>query len=602
MKVFAENTWNDLPFSDYRGRFFIETFWELLSNETPHFYHSRLMNTISCTEELIESINLYEESEKYIANLQNSVRELKSALNSDSVTQNFYQIEVALLNRLLDELLHNNISKTSIDKAYSCCKVILNKKSGYFSAIEEELRQALIGEVDLDKTDRNLKRLHSITSIYVSNMLSRGYSPTYLYNRMDYFTRTNNYGQRNFLEQFNSMISKVNGRKRNYKVYFALHSNKKTTLLTNEHLHKVEFAENVPQPLADKAAEVFNERLNLYAVVEVNATDYVSASWLAKDEFDKCLDYLYTKINKLNINVSKNSLSIYKSGGNTFKQSTNVDLLIRFLSHDQHNKIDSHDIEKKVSKVLTNKAFDQLSRSLRYLRLGKESVSLEQKLLNTWIALESLFADSSGKNIIQKIVDFVPKAYAYESIQQRSNYLLKRLIKNRVNITAIFKETLETESDTFDRSICHDKFITALKNEPATIELFNSLGKKEQLKYRLKIIHGEIKDIESVKKRLNKTEEDVIRQLRRLYLYRNKIAHLGHISGIRPQLVNHLVEYLIVCFKAIFATIDACEETNTLALNEALVSFSLGMDVVDHLIKNNDGSITNSSIKIQPVI
>ncbi|EMK6932513.1 hypothetical protein V9J79_003986, partial [Vibrio alginolyticus] len=59
MRRITPTTWDGLPFADFRNRFFIEVWKELLYVNTPSFYQSKTMNVMSGAEEIVEAIDDY---------------------------------------------------------------------------------------------------------------------------------------------------------------------------------------------------------------------------------------------------------------------------------------------------------------------------------------------------------------------------------------------------------------------------------------------------------------------------------------------------------------------------------------------------------------
>jgi hypothetical protein len=233
---------------------------------------------------------------------------------------------------------------------------------------------------------------------------------------------------------------------------------------------------------------------------------------------------------------------------------------------------------------------EQLGRSLRYLHLARESISLEQKLLNLWIAIESIFSDGES-NILSNIIEYVPQIYANFGLLRRVRYLRWILVKNRIPTTPLIQAQIVPGSVCFDENITDSKIFELLKNETAAIELFKSLSPKEHLKFKLMAVYNELKSNSAISERLKSSEIDVIRQLRRIYFLRNKIAHTGHYSNIRPQLVTHLLDYLAVCYLAIVTSAARAVQGETHSIGDMFAAYKMGVDVVASRCKSAD-SIT----------
>ena len=65
-KYLKNNTWEKLPIpnNDYRPRFFVEIYQELLNSNTLASYQPRLMNLSSYVNEIIDLIKFYNQDER----------------------------------------------------------------------------------------------------------------------------------------------------------------------------------------------------------------------------------------------------------------------------------------------------------------------------------------------------------------------------------------------------------------------------------------------------------------------------------------------------------------------------------------------------------
>lgn len=228
---------------------------------------------------------------------------------------------------------------------------------------------------------------------------------------------------------------------------------------------------------------------------------------------------------------------------------------------------------------LDSEGKEHLGRSLRYLRLARESVSIEQKMLNLWIALESLFADGES-SILLNILEYVPQMYAVSGLRRRISYFKNLLVKNVIPTTALFRSEISTGMNIFDSQTTDAEVFRLLRNEPAAIELFDSLGSKEHLKFRLMSIFNELKNNGAISERIRRTEVDVTRQLRRIYFLRNKMTHTGHFANIRPQLVTHLLDYVAICYAAISSAASQAKLKDMHSIGDMLAAQKMGCDVV----------------------
>ncbi|MNC12576.1 hypothetical protein D3C75_603000 [compost metagenome] len=301
------------------------------------------------------------------------------------------------------------------------------------------------------------------------------------------------------------------------------------------------------------------------------------------------------------LSVSASCIACHQVQATLFNRHVPVDKLLTFTSSEIATRFSnpSGSISKTLN-VLELESKNQLGRSLRYLRLAKESVSLEQKLLNLWIAFESLFVDL-GSGIIGNMLDYVPVLYATAGLRRRIEYLRDLLVSNGVLVPQRVREKV-VDKVKFDRTLTIDQVFMILREEPLAIEVFDSMGEKEHLKFKLMQVFEELKNNKALSDRLSKTEEDVSRQLRRIYFMRNKITHTGRFSGVRPQLITHLLDYIGVCYQVVFEASSKVKENHEYSLIELLTAAKIGSEIVSAKCSAKDRVVTVDQIIAAPTI
>lgn len=582
MKYLADHVWASLPTTDFRPRFFIETYLEKLSMNTPHFFQARLMNVISSCREAITYVAAYEENEKNSGYLRSAIEEIENSLEKDPIAKNLFKHLEAPLRKLFSEMRGEAIQVNHLQRLTVICRAITSRETEYEGNLLAELRAAILNPVDLSQKQRVTESIYQLTSLYTTQLLNKGYSPTYLFTRAEMFTRISNYSSRTFAEQFDLITERLVSRISSFEVYLGLTTTKPSSLLTIPNDPEFQFLSNLPPCITGKELGKFNKGVtpNLIAKTIIDATDYVTAAWKAKDKLDKFLDAFTALELNPNISTTHSCAIVQRSKNLTHTKTLNIDRLISFLASEggTYFKGTNTTIRSAMS-VLNKDGKENLGRSLRYLRLAREAVSFEQKLLNLWISLESLFS-ASESGILPAILGYAPQIYAISSIRRRVLYLRDLLAANSIGTTPLVQGCTPTKFDQFSSSTTEADIYALLKNELAAIELFNSLGNKEHLKYKLLTIFEELKSNSNLLIRLEKSEKDVARQLRRIYFLRNKMAHAGHYENIRPQLVIHLLDYVAVCYMAICSSAQHSKIADMCTVGDLLAGFKMGIEVV----------------------
>ena len=104
--------------------------------------------------------------------------------------------------------------------------------------------------------------------------------------------------------------------------------------------------------------------------------------------------------------------------------------------------------------------------------------------------------------------------------------------------------------------------------------------------------------------RIDKTTLDIERQLKRIYVIRNKSMHRAFHGHIKGQIVNHLHEYTMMCFHAILSTLNKTDLKRQVSLDDALLAYQLGVENLYNQIdsKEENTVVTFDDLIIQPII
>lgn len=599
MNVIPLQKWQTLPMPDFRGRFFIETLLETLHQNTPPFYRARLMNIISASEEVITSINDYQLDSKNIKNLNNSIKELNSCISTDSIMEEIIKQQITALKNVLNVIKVDNMNNADLKKLKLLCENILSYEQIYFDTLVKKLKNSITESCNLAQKDRITKNIYQLANLYVTYLLYKNYSPKYLYNRIDMFIHINNYKGRSFERQLNTVVSKLNSRVDNYEVYFGLrllHSD-----ITQLKILNIEFLNDISTIFDQKLVEKSCPKSNVYVLIKVDTTDYISAAIQAKEKLDKVLDLVSFEGLLHEDNLIHNCLTKVTINSTVYTKEAKLYRLMQFITSSTFNRSNLRSIVH-FYKSFDDVSIDKIERALHYLRFSKETASLEQKLLNIWIALESIFDKESG-SIIENVLNYIPKLYAIKSIHERVKYILDLLIAYKIEIPhAVSYKFSITQTTHFDRTLDLNLFFTIFLDEESMKNIFNHIQEEEHLKYRIMSTYMELSNAENIRKRIDKTAEDVTLQIRRIYVIRNKVTHQAFNGNIKSQIINHLYEYTMTCFDGILEVIQALQPARKISLNDALLSYKLGSEMFYINLKNKTHTLNNQSLTIIPVI
>lgn len=603
IRYFSDELWERLPTEDFRARFFVECYIEKLRAFTPHFYQARLMNIFSACLEMLSYVDELVNNDKNLAYLVSAMKEVESCWSNDIIAQEVL-VDLNSFQDVINRAVKSgNIDNVGVHRLKAFCKAVISRSPHYELALNEALTDAVTGSTEISQKERITDSINKLSGLYVTLLLNQGYSPTYLFNRHEMFTRINKYGGRNFDNQLLFVCDRLRSHTNDFACHFTIYTNRSKSLLATTAKANIIFYElNHPNLAGIDLGEMVRPGTEpIVAKIVTTSTDHVSAALRSKELLDQLLDVVTAFDSNLDLDVSSSCKVSYQVQALTHLRHVPVTKLLNFMSSEIATKfVNPNNSITKALYVLEADSKSQMGRSLRYLRLSKESVSLEQKLLNLWIAFESLFVDL-GAGIIGNMLDYVPILYATTGLRRRVEYLRDLLISNGTAIPNEIKEKI-VNREIFDKNVTIEQVFTILRDETLSIALFNSIEKKEHLKFKLMQIYNELKTNKNLADRLSRTEDDVSRQLRRIYFMRNKITHTGRFSGVRPQLITHLLDYIGVCYELIFSASDKAKVNSEYSLIELLTSAKIGAEIVSAKCNSKDRIVTFDQIVVTPTI
>lgn len=586
MKVLKQEAWDQLPFPDWRARFFLECFSESLSVETPHFHQAKMMGVLDLAKEVLENIKVYEENDKGKGYLTSSLKELKLALERDVVSKNIFSDILDVFDDCAKNFNAEKFPRSLIIQLSILCKRIIEQNDFYFENIKLYLINSICDSRDIGKKETITEEIHSLTKAYVTFLLSSGYSPTYLFNKTQALTRISNYNGRIYKDQvcffFNSLDCKI----RPFKVFFGIKTNKKETIRNYTPIKGVKIIDSIPDKHYTISTKTFSKfSPDFYLQISIEALDYVGASLLASEKIESEIDLLKTLLSKVNLTMHDSCYVDYKAKGHTYQRYVNVKLLNSLLTYDLSSSQFNQYINFDFRSLFESPSQKKIESVLKNIRQVKESARLEQKLLSLWISLESLSYSGDDKSIISSVIAFLPKLYSIQSIKQRVEYVLILLIKYKVSIPDTVRERHNIEDEVFSKKFSLDIFYQIVTCELSAREVCESIHNLDFLYFRFYALYKIISDKKEIRKRIGYTREDIEKQLYRIYQKRNNIVHVGFSDSLSHYAINHLSDYVNTLLLVIFDTVKSANYLSELTLDDVILSNQL---VVDNKIKSID--------------
>lgn len=606
MKYLKDTRWKSLPIpeTDYRPRFFVELYQELLDVNSLSTYQARTMNIFTYAQELLELINHYKKTGKNKKYIATSLIELMSYLNKDSIARLVFKNQVEIIELKFKDIKqeNNELKFNKIKELELILRLFIDdsKKNEYWNKLTNELIRLICDRsIKLEQIRRNLDKIETYTKLFITYLLNSGFTNQYLFNRKDYFTNLNNYKDNNFEEQLNKIIGSLNFSEKKFRVNFLISSKQKIDI--DNLLKYSDFITNNRRPSKKEFEKFINQAsdpsINYYIIpFETKSSNYANAVIESKNKLLRTVDLIITLVNVkvydialidfFNIQDVISSIKCLDTNKNLFDK--------RYFNDSELNLL-------RVKLNLNNDNNNILINSLRYFRLANHSNSTEQKFLNTWIALETLFVNhdynwddidnNGGQSIISKIIEYIPIFYNSFSVVRKIRYIKETLMNNNIKLPSLVQEKLNLRYDRFSRKnkdLIKDNHIYSIfKDEELFTSLMrdsNSISNLEHLKYRCTSLFELIKTKDSIKKSFSNSNKSIYNQLYRLYSIRNRIAHQGYHFKINPQLINHLTDYLIISYAALSINTSNLSESNS--INSILDIFSLHKLKFDIIEKN----------------
>ncbi len=588
MIFLKEEVWNSLPLNDWRARFFIESYCEALSIFTPHFHQSKLMGLINLSNEVLDNILVFEENGKGKGYLISSLNELKECFDSDDVASEVFHDIKEIFESCAKQFSSESFPRSLLLQLGLVCKRISVDKDIYYEKISYSLYNSVVSIYDTTQKARLTKKINSLTRLYVSFLLSEGYSPTFLYNRAQKLTRINNYNNNSFSQQLESFMNGLDSKKRDFHVFFGIKTNKASVINTYDSFKGFRVINEIPEKQYTISKRTFIKfSPDFYFKLTIKGLDYVSASLEAYDYLESELDFLKTVLPSAKIEHHSSCYIEYRTKGHTHQNMVRVSLLNKMLTYDQRAEELTGYIDSSLRKTLNRYSRKAIEGAFKNLRIAKETAHLEQKLLSLWVAFETLSYSSDEQSIISGVINYTPKLYAINSVKDRASYVLLLLSKNEVKIPDSIREKYSLEEDVFCESLDLESFYSIVSNKEDAIKIYDSIPSLDLANFRLINLHFLISDKSAVKKRIEDTRSDIEKHLYRIYKQRNSIVHNGFSENLSHYTINHLADYIYTQLLSIIEISNKSSHLSELSLNDILLSNHLVVDSIFIKVKNN---------------
>lgn len=524
---------------------------EMLFHYTIDTYKPSVMDTALLINEALETIAEVEKGNIKEPNIKHVLAELCDCLDKDYIAEK-------LINLSKDQIffvLKN--PKSNRNKIKNILEILKNSVDDI--KYKEELEKEII-KLSLSSSNE-FHSLRRLVRNYITCLISHGYHPYFIREEMlDFFWQGNNNEiiDGNCLQKF---FDKFSFRSKNYHVYVVV--DKIFTLYTDiESIGWLKFCtkEQLPHNINNHNFLRIGENETFCIFNKINNIDPYSA----RESAEKILKLSADLINIFHHKrkpIWQNKFMVLDADENkVFPVNQSIPSMLKCIDlKEPKAKLKIHNFVKSFS--LDGNSYAKFINSIRLHSMALHSDSVENQLLNLWVALESLVPsdtqstdESNIEHIINSLIPFLNIVYFSELIDN----LVKDLIRWNFYVTR--KALKDIHGNSFKIKLIN--LLTNSDYNSKLAELFNSTREFYLLKDRLEYFQ----DIFSSKKKINFALEAHSRrlewQIRRIYRTRNLIVHTGVSPHYIATLIEHTHSYLDMVLNVLIAL-----ATNPSAIN-----------------------------------
>lgn len=526
------NKWDNK--SESKGLIFVaQLIDELLFDYTLDSYKPSAMNTALLAKEAAVTITAIDAGIVMKPNLLHILNELCENLQSDEVARNLMSVdEVGVINTLTNP-------KSSDASTATVVKLLLRQipLPAYKAKNEELIKEELLGR-------EQSSRLRKLTRSYITTLLNSGYTATYIRNVTKDF--------------FHYSTDRISGNEaiEDYFNYFSIEATEHYVIYKAPS-YLVEFSEaagllgiNILKnlencPITEEDIRRHNIHLGPNEVFICLEKIRGKEPNFVKIKADSSVETIQTLIGLYHHKESPKPINecLVKNA------TTQICTKIAKHTNPMHKCADAVPsvASKKLSSflkafALDKESFNKFHRSAELHSLALGSDSIENQMINLWIALESLVPSKTDKDIAQidhltlSIIPFLNLEYInklltrlFKDLLQWNQKLVRRLYK-KINAQGISSKTAH--------------LLALPEYQDLRDELEASFGDYHLLKDRYTYLVSLLSSPAEILKILDNHGKRVAWQLRRIYRARNTIVHDGSTPSYTEVLIENTHDYL----------------------------------------------------------
>jgi len=527
--------WNSWKIADDAHRFFLLRWEEIFNEETFDSWQIRSSNVRTILSEILTAADIVEKVHVYHHNIGSLLEELRSAVEYDTIIKRYYGFvarSVTELRSAYEQHIRNS-QKLDTSALKRPVRVLLGRLSGYCETLFSEIHKILAAPPPKYKID-----IDTLIMLLGVELKSLKYSTTELRNSI---TILQDPTIPSFADRFLKIKSLFSGNLKDYECDFILSWSGQFPDLPSCGVSR--HAPTEKSLSAEQAAFRAQDKEPLVVTVKVQAMDAYAARSIGESLLETAFSAkkMYQASKTAGIKhphvLVRSSESEQLIGPDLFR-----------LSHLKDSKQPHNDISElmRLRDNLDVSDFGYLNAALQYHKLSIIAGTDEVRLVNLWIALESLVQDS-GKNVIDRITTRIPPLlttiYPYSLLRALSEDM--RFFWRNAD-----KDDLLSQLKRSNKYLISPNDLLAILLDVDNGELItkfsNLISVNPLLLFRVHRLRDNVfKDPQIMLRRLEEHKQNLVWHLKRIYRLRNNIIHQGKSFPETRQLFQHAHAYFL---------------------------------------------------------
>lgn len=531
----TEEEWVAYGITEPAHKFFFLRWQELFDEETFDSWQVRTSSVKTILAEMKACVEVVERVHAHHVNIEHLLEEITELAKKDLVIKRLFPFVPDHITRLKTSYISDVKNQSSLDLPQF--KRLINVTLGNLTAYQERLFSSihdilttLPGQYKID--------LYSLALHLGVELVANGYSVLALRESSSILTTPGT----TFIKRFEKLHKEFSGKTHDFECFFLVKCPRELIGIEG---FGVSLTRERPANTTEEEDKFYSQnKEGIAAIAKVKAKDVYSA----RHEGEKRIEDMFaaSKLYQKNKDTTLYDYCLVKTRGKYYL----IEPDLSRLTYVKDTKTPRARISEftKVRHSLQPTDVNQLNASLQYHKLATIAPTDESRLVNLWIALESLIQDG-GSNIIERITTFVPKTSATGYIGRKiraftidmkdfwqtskTDALLPSLL-NSTQGKIHYKDTL--------------KIIVDKKDGPLISQFATIAAQNELLIYRLSKFVDDFMSPSATADTLERNVSGMTWQLRRIYRTRNFVTHKGSAPSGTRQLIQHLNSYYITTY------------------------------------------------------